>query len=363
MKSLEGFALGAPALIGLDIGTTAVKAARIRRKGRHILVTGLAWAALDALEAVSPEGSPVSDKIALAIWRCVKILRNDAAVCSVSGPDVAVRTFEFPALPRKELASAMELEAMQVCPFEISEGAVAYQVLRGPTGRVGKGESAERMVGIFAAAKNTMIRRHKELCEQGKARCVVVDVDGLALLNCLEACNLRNEGEAALVLNIGSACTNVAIISDDGLPFVRDIVYAGDHIVSHICRSTGSPKKTVAAALAGSDADPALLERVQPSLKEACSTLADRVSETMRYYGTRQSGPAVDRIFLCGGLSQSWAVADVLVPMLPGETQLWDPLTILPCTRSVRRNKAAEHGPAFAVALGLALRMLRDVHD
>ena len=360
MKLLEGFALGAPPLIGLDIGTTAVKAARIRRKGRHILVTGLAWAALDA---VNSEGSPVSDKTALAIWRCVKILRNDAAVCSVSGPDVAVRTFEFPALPRKELASAMELEAMQVCPFEISEGAVAYQVMRGPAGRVGKGESTERMAGIFAAAKNTLIGQRRELCEQGKARCVMVDVDGLALLNCLEACNLRNEGESALVLNIGSSFTNVAIISDDGLPFVRDIVYAGDHIVSHICRSTGAPKKTVAAALIGAEADPALLERMQPSVKEACSTLAARVSETVRYYGTRKSGPAVDRIFLCGGLSQSWAAMDVLVPMLPGETQLWDPLTILPCVRSVRRNKAAEHGPAFAVALGLALRMLRDVHN
>ena len=360
---LEGFALGAVPLIGLDIGTTAVKAARIRRKGRNILVTGLAWAALDALDAVVAEGSPASDRTALAIWRCVKILHDDAAVCSVSGPDVAVRTFEFPALPRKELASAMELEAMQVCPFEISEGAVAYQLLRGPAGRVGKGESTERMLGIFAAAKNTTIRQRRELCEEGKARCIMVDVDGLALLNCMEACELRDEGESALVLNIGSAYTNVAIISDDGLPFVRDIAYAGDHIISHICHSTGSPKKTVAAALISSDTDPAMLERVRPSLKEACSTLADRVSETVRYYGTRKSGPAVDRIFLCGGLSQSLAAMDALVPMLPGEARLWDPLTILPCTRSVRRSKAAEHGPALAVALGLALRMLRDVHD
>jgi len=358
MKLLEGFALGGPPLIGLDIGTTAVKAARIRRKGRHILVTGLAWAALDAVNA---EGSPVSDKTALAIWRCVKILRNDAAVCSVSGPDVAVRTFEFPALPRKELASAMELEAMQVCPFEISEGAVAYQVLRGPAGRIGKGESAERMVGIFAAAKKTLLQQRKDLCEEGKARCVVVDVDGLALLNCLEACGPEAGGPAVLVLDVGATYTNLALLAADGQPFVQDIEHGGTEIVRLAAESAHRTPEAVLAALAGSEEAEISHKNLRSGLRKACAPLAEQVLETLRYHGARKGGCGVEKVLLCGGVAQAEAVVEVLGGLLERPVERWDPLASLAPVRRVRKSELAGHGPLFAVALGLAMRSVHDV--
>jgi len=358
---LHGFALRGPQLIGLDIGTTAVKAARIRRKGERVTVTGLARAAIDQ---PGHEGPP-SDRAALAIWRCLHMLREPQAtvVCGLSGPDVAVRTFDFPALPRKQLASAIELEAAQVCPFPLEESTVAHQVLTGPTGKVSKQGSPERTTGIFAAAKNSVIGQRRELCEHGKAYCMVVDVDGLALLNCLEACNVRKPGEKSLILNLGSSYTNLAILSDDGLPFVRDLGYAGAGIVSHICQGTGQSRETVLGALERTDEKRFAFPELQPSLKEACATLADRVIETVRYYGTTRSSPALDRVFLCGGLARVDTIIEVMAGLLSGTVELWNPLSLLPVTRAVRKSELVEQGPAFAVALGLAMRSLRDVHD
>ena len=63
----------------------------------------------------------------------------------------------------------------------------------------------------------------------------------------------------------------------------------------------------------------------------------------------------MDRVYLCGGFTQSGAVAKALISLLPAKTELWDPLAVLPCTRAVRKSPAAEHGPAFAVAIGLAI--------
>jgi Tfp pilus assembly PilM family ATPase len=217
------------------------------------------------------------------------------------------------------------------------------------------------MVGIFAAAKHGVIAQRKELCERGKAYCMMVDVDGLALLNCLEACQLRQTGGQILVLNVGSAYTNVAILSDDGLPFVRDIPYAAEAIVTQVSRSASQPKQAVADALAGGDENQ--IRPWQPTLKKACGTLADRVHETVRYYGTRGSGPVLDRVLLCGGFVQSQAVTDTLTSLLGGKVERWNPLAMLPVTRSVRKNEVFEQGSAFAVALGLAMRSLRDVHD
>jgi type IV pilus assembly protein PilM len=347
-------------LIGLDIGTTSVKAAWIRRRGDRAVVAGLART---EIEPDSPDKPAADEKVAMAIWRCLQARRRMGVVCSLSGVDVAVRAFEFPPLLRHQLASAVELEAAQVCPFEVGEAAVAYQVLRGlPQGRR-KPTDGEHIVGFFAAARDTIIQRRRALCDQAQATCTVMDVDGLALLNCLEACGLRQAKEAALVLNVGHSCTNLAIVSDDGLPFVRDIGYAGDHIIVRTSEILGVPRPTVIAALEGNGRRKIPRTKLGPVIRQTCADLADRVTETLRYYETRQSRPAVDRVFLCGGFVEIDLVAKALKSLLPGKVQLWDPLSILPCIRSVRKNPVATHGPALAVALGLALRMLRDVHD
>ncbi len=356
--------LRGPQLIGLDIGTTAVKAARIRRKGDVYTVVGLARA---VVEQPGHENAPPAEKMALAIWRCVHMLRaaDGAAVVGLAGPDVAVRPFDFPALPLKQLRSAVELEAAQVCPFDVNESAVAFQLLKGTPPQKHANPAPEgapeRMVGIFAAAKHSVIGQRRELCERGHAYCMMVDVDGLALLNCLEVCKVRQPGERALILNVGSAYTNLAIVGDDGLPFSRDIPYAAEAIVTQVSRSVSKPKQAVANALAGGEE--AQTRELRPSLNEACATLADRVHETVRYYGTRGSGPAVDRVLLCGGFAQIPAVTNTLTRLLGGTVELWNPLATLPLARAVRKNEVIEQGPTFVVALGLAMRSLRDVHN
>ena len=354
-------------LVGLDIGSTSVKAARTRRRGDRVTVTGVAQS---AIEPTGQPGMPPEEKIAMAVWRCLRVLgTRPGVVCSLAGPEVAVRTFEFPVLPRHQLASAIELEAAQVCPFEVSEASVSYHVLSAPAPKDAKaadakaGADGERIRGFFAAARNKIIQHRKALCERGDASCVLMDVDGLALLNCLEACQRRKAGEAVMVLNVGHAYTNVAIVSDDGLPFVRDINFASDHVLTRISQMVGASRDKVEAALEGGVEAEISKAKLQPVVRQACAALADRVTETLRYYGTRKSGPAVDRVYLCGGFTQSGAVAKALISLLPAKTELWDPLAALPCTRAVRKSPAAEHGPAFAVAIGLALRTLRDVHD
>jgi type IV pilus assembly protein PilM len=361
----RGFSLRAPQLIGLDIGTTAVKAARIRRKGNRVVVTGLAAAEIDQ---PNWESAPAAEKISLAVWRCLQTLQEPTgvAVCGLSGPDVAVRTFDFPAMPEKQLSSAVELEAAQVCPFDFSESTVTYQVLKAPSpgaAREPQPEDQERTIGIFTAAKNAAIQRLQDLCKRGGAHCVVVDVDGLALLNCLEACRIRKAGEKALVLNVGSSHTNVGIISDDGLPFVRDIPYAAESIAGHICNATGASRQTVIEMLSDSTGSHTVPANMQASLKEACSALTDRVAQTVRYHGTRPSRPTVDRVLLCGGLARTGIVAEALTALLAGQVELWNPLATLPCTRAVQKSGSMEQGGTFAVAVGLAMRSLRDVHD
>lgn len=354
--------MGIPQLIGLDIGTTAVKAARIRRKGTRTIVAAVAQVPIEATEGQN--GSRDEQTVA-AVRQCLKRLggRTQGATCGLSGPEVIVRLFNFPALEGHQLASAIELEAAQVCPFDVSRGAVSYHILSGRMpGRWSRRSKPQRTTGVFAATTNDAVGRRRDLCRQAGTRCMLLDVEGLALLNCLEACGAIDAG-AAMVLNVGSQYTNLAILSENGQPFVRDIAYAAESVVDAVCRGVGAPRSAVIGALQGDEASEASLDDLRPGLERACSVLAGRVHETLRYHATVQSGSSVEKTFLCGGLVQMKAVTGILAPLLPGRVELWNPLTMMTCARAVRKSGMAEHGSAFAVALGLAMRSLRDVPD
>ena len=172
------------------------------------------------------------------------------------------------------MKSAVELEAAQVCPFDIQEGTVAFQVLRGTLPKK-PGKSADktgRIAGVLAAAKKDVIANLQKLCAQSQVSCTMMDVDGLALLNCLQACKICPPGEMAVVLNIGSAYTNVAILSDDGLPFVQDVPYAGQEVVAHLCQSTGMDRQAAVAFLHGAEKEKSLSETRQSALKKRLLT-------------------------------------------------------------------------------------------
>ncbi len=340
----------------------------MRRTGDHFAVLGLARAAIDGESSADNR----QEHIAAAVRSCLRELnsRKDEIVCGLSGPDVAVRTFDLPALPLKQLASAVELEAAQVCPFDIQEGAVAFQVLQGsvpksePRNPIRKnGDKAPRVAGVLAAAKKSLISRLQNLCTLSDAHCMMLDVDGLALLNCLQACQGNTSRQTSLVLNVGGVYTNLAILPDDGLPFLLDIAWGGQEIARQLCQSTGADRKTVSAFLEGTEEQNAASEALRAALKKACLPLTERVKETVRYHGAKKGGPDVNKVLVCGGLAQSRPFLKALGHLLEHPVELWDPLAALSCARTVRKGDWAQAGPQFAVALGLGMRSARDVQD
>ena len=97
-KSL--LSVGKSQAFGLDIGSSSVKIIALSPGPGGYTVTGAGMA------DVTP-GEIASDRRAnqvQAIQDCLRMagIKTRLAVCSVGGPDVAVRDFEFPGLPPDE---------------------------------------------------------------------------------------------------------------------------------------------------------------------------------------------------------------------------------------------------------------------
>jgi type IV pilus assembly protein PilM len=274
------------------------------------------------------------------------------AVCGISGQDVAVRDFEFAPLQEDEIAAAVSLEASQVCPFNVTDIAVDYQVI--PNGDA-------KTKGVLVAATNTIVANKTQLIRDAGLKCVLMDVDGLALLNCYNAsvnADPKHPSERSVaILNVGASHTTLAIMNKNGWPFIRDMNQAGDDILMQLAALHDTSTETIRDILFNDH--PAGELDVQNSLAKTCQALIADITGSLRYYTAQGKSAEVKKIHVCGGFALAQGFVDLLKNRLGIEAVLWNPFDRMR-NKSNRRCEeiCTKNGPAMAIAAGLAMRTL-----
>ena len=336
--------LGANHLLGVDIGSAAVKVVALRRRGDRYAVTAAVSARID--NAASTEAAYRAAARALQDALRNTNVKTRCAVCGVSGPEVAVRDFRFPALPEDEIEGAVNLEARQVCPFNVDNSAVDYQILN---------NQRERNTGIIAAATSAAIRARLDITRIASLRCVLMDVDGLALLNACRNTADSHDAPLTAVLNIGAATTTLAVAAPNGLPFIRDMTCAANAIISRIAETHDTTASRVEKCLA---ADPAGAPfDILQALEAASAPLLADIAKSLRYYAAQEDSRPIERILACGGFTLVPGFVEMLDRRLGPAVERWNPFDNMQCDADeATRETVAQNGPVFAVAAGLAMR-------
>ncbi|UCG47785.1 MAG: type IV pilus assembly protein PilM [Phycisphaerales bacterium] len=331
--------------LGLDIGSSWVKIIRLRREGTGYAVTA---AGIAEILQSKEEGQDDRMETIRAIRKCVEScgVRTKLAVCGVCGPEVAVREFEFPSLPAEEIEGAVLLEASQVCPFNVEEGIVDYQLTA---------EEQGKTRGVLVAATNSLVRNTVQIAKDACLNSILMDVDGLALLNCLSECVQPEEVRTTAVLNVGASHTTLAVMGDDGRPFIRDMTYAGNHIIDRIATEKAMAPETVRGLLFGDSGQNA--PEFGASLERGSEQLIGGVATTSRYYKTQAKSAAFDKLLVCGGFALANGFVGMLNRRLAVEAVLWNPFeTIRHDMDDAQEAILEKNGPALVVAAGLAMR-------
>jgi type IV pilus assembly protein PilM len=336
-------------VFGLDIGSFSVKIVQLRKDGQDWVVT--AAGAAEIPDGMEEDKTRREINIVKAICKCFGStgIATKFAVYGVCGPEVAVRCFKFPTLPNEEIHGAITLEASQVCPFNIEEGAVDYQLISNGT---------DSITGVLVAATNKMIDKKNRLVQDAELNGTLADADGLALLNCFTESEKSYTNKTVAILNVGSAFTTLAIIGNNSLPFVRDIAYAGNDIIEQVAAEHDLSREIVSGILAGSSGNETY-PHLGDSLARACKKLITDVTETLRYYAAQEKSTLVEKIFICGGFSLVKGFVELFSSNFPAPVVLWNPFEKMRCEAdSTCMDVLQKNGPAMAVAAGLAMRSI-----
>ncbi|MHC4186706.1 MAG: type IV pilus assembly protein PilM [Planctomycetota bacterium] len=335
-------------ILGVDIGSSVIKIVQIRKDPDGDYVTAAHTAEVPAVEQKDESTKDISTVRAIRDCLTAEKIRTKMAVCSVSGQQVAVRHFKFPQLSQEEIEGAVLLEADQVCPFNVDVSCVDYQLI--PT-------EDDSVKGVLVAATNKLIQEQKSMVENASLDPVLMDVDGLALLNCFYEYQKDDTAQVSAVLNVGSSCTNLAIVDGNGIPFIRDIAYAGNDIIKKMTKPLGKTPEQIKELLFGFDGSESDSNNLRAVLEQASQELIHDINGTLRYYTTRENSSAVEKVYVCGGFGLAKEFVDIMDQHLYSEAVLWNPFDRIPynvnpdCEQFLKKN-----GPAMAVATGLAMR-------
>ena len=185
--------LGDNGVLGLDIGSSSVKTVGLRKDDRGYAVT---TAGIANINSSGSSSNLIRKSSAVrAIQDCLAhtAARTKLVVCSLSGPEVVVRDFAFHAMPLEEIEGAIELEASQVCPFNVADITVDYQLMSNDN---------DNIDGILVALPNNLINNKLQITKEARLDCTMIDVDGLALLNCFNEFEKPDPGQTIVILNM-----------------------------------------------------------------------------------------------------------------------------------------------------------------
>lgn len=343
-------------LLGLDIGSSAVKLVEIRR-GKEGLE-----AAAGELRGLSPDvvvDGAIVDNLALAstVAQMLKDthVHNRSVATAVSGNSVIVKQVSMPAMSEEELAESVEAEAAQHIPFERSDVHLDYQIL--------DIKDSGAMDVLLVAVKKDKIGNYTNALSMAGLSAVVMDHDPLALENCYEYNYEPGPDEIAALLNVGASVTNI-VVTKGAIPlFTRDVSVGGNQYTDALQKEfhlSADAAEMIKLGHINSDG----IDEAQrlPVLQSVTKLIVLEVQKTFDFFRASANGQRIGKMYLSGGAAQTAGLKDTLQEEFGETVDYLDPFRRIgyagggPLAEAIQRDR-----PRFAVAVGLALRSFEDL--
>ncbi|HSB60331.1 MAG TPA: type IV pilus assembly protein PilM [Vicinamibacteria bacterium] len=345
-------------VIGVDIGSSAVKAVELKAGGKggdefQLLNIGIEALPPEAIvDGAIMDSGAVIDSIQ-RLFQANKIKNPDVAT-SVSGNAVIVKKISLPQMSTDELAESIHWEAEQYIPFDIQDVSLDYEVLEG-------GAAGGNMDVLLVAVKKDKISEYTSAITQAGKSCQVVDVDVFALQNCYEINYGVDPGRVVALLNIGASIMNINVIKGGGTIFNRDIAVGGNQYTDAIQKDLNLSFDQAEALKRGERVEGAAPENLHPIIQAVSENIALEIQKTFDFFRATSSEDRIDRIFLSGGTAKIQGLRDLLADRFEAGVELLNPFNNVTYNpKDFDPDFINDVGPSAAIAVGLAARRMGD---
>lgn len=354
----EGSAVATRTAVGLDIGTSAVRAAEMSLKKRPAVLERFGQVALPVGAVRNGEVFDL-DAVAGAIkhlWSSTGFSTRKV-VLGVANQKVVVRQIDLPWMPVNELRASLKFQVQDYIPMPVEEAVLDFHVLEEITDD--KGARALRV--LLVAAVRPMVDMAIEAVRRAGLTVQAVDLTSFAVLRALSTEGQADSGATEALVDIGASVTNI-VVHQDGVPkFVRILLMGGDDITGAVAERVGVPHDAAEAmkvqlGLAGAGVDGPDSHPASRVIGSTVAQLVEEVRGSLDYYLAQPSAVFIERIVLSGGGGKlagldAWLSAATRLPVERAE-----PLADLRLGKVGLTSEQLDHvGPLAVVPVGLAM--------
>lgn len=336
-------------VVGLDIGSNALKAIELRRAkdGYELLSLGIEFLQPETVADGMIQNPESLCTVISRLFAEQKIQGRDVAT-SVSGHSVIIKQLSAPPLEGSELYQWVRSIAGQHIPFELSDVDLSYHVLE-----------AEQSPGarplLLVAAKKETVRSRSEVVHNAGRNLLVVDVDSFALANCYEVNYEPGPSDMVGLVDVGAGHINISVLRGTVPLFTRDVSVGGMQFTDALMREFALDYDEAERVKRG-ESDRVPLQQATQVLHSFVELVAMEVRRSFDFYRAGNGEP-VARLLLSGGSSRVARLGETLSQelSLPVETiDSFRRIAIRP--ERFDSDRLYELAPQLAVSVGLALR-------
>jgi len=347
---------GSSSVVGLDIGSSSVKAVEIASKGRDrgFELRGLGIAPLQneaIVQGAFLNSSAIVDAVAEAL-EVGRIKATEAAV-AVSGHSVIVKKVGLPAMTREELEDQIQWEAEQYIPFDVNEVHLDFQILD-------TSEGEGQMDVLLVAAKRDLVDDYVQVIQEVGLTPGVVDVAAFAVENAFEMNYEAAPDEVVALVNIGAQVVNINVIQN-GIPaFTRDITTGGNQYTEEIQKSLSiSFEEAERIKLGGNSTEQnqeVVPQEVEHAIRSVTDTLVSEISRSLDFFTATAAESRINKVLLAGGGSCIPGLDACLAERSGFGVEIMNPLARMLPSKGFDPVYLEGVGASLGVGIGLASR-------
>ncbi len=337
-------------VVGVDIGSHAVKVCQLKRTDKAYGVVNLGSATLpeDAVDDGTLNDPEAVGKAIAELFKNLKIKKKKVGF-SISGYSVIVKKVNLAVMSEEELEEHIQSEAEQYIPFDLDDVYLDFQDLKTNT------EEGERTDVMLVAAKKEIVDAYLEMLENINLQPVIVDVDGFALENTYEY-NYPKDENVALV-DIGATKMNINIISQGTSVVARDIVVGSRQLTEQIQNTFDIDFEEAEALKLGHIPAGDKQEQIEEIFSTTCTQWVLEIKKAIDLYHANHAEEPLTRLVLSGGGAKVSGLTDFLANETGLAVELFNPFANMTVNnKKIDSDYLNTIGPEMAIATGIAIR-------
>jgi type IV pilus assembly protein PilM len=339
-------------VVGLDIGTSAVRAAELEFGSGAPKLVAFGQVGLPPGAIVDGE---VKDIPAVAdairrLWHNGRFA-SDAVVVGIAGLRVITRELDLPWVPDDEVDSAVHFQSEEVIPFPVDKTILSTQLLGDSTAEDG---TKTRRV-LVAAAHRELVDGVVAAVEEAGLNVEGVDLVSSALVRALADSDHPSEEPEAIV-SVGAGLT-VVVVHQEGRPqFVRTIGMGGSEVTAAIAAALDLPQADAEGIKLRLGDGSAQAQAAEYAVQSSIQALVGEIRSSIQYFASLQGRAPIVRVFVTGGGSLLRGFIQQLQTQVRIPVQAVSPLSRLNVAAlDLQPEQAAAIDPVLAAPIGLAL--------